>query len=136
MLMCYGCNSFYICNVAVRVAESLSIYHLCVRLYCCLKSLKVVNVNDSVCDALCGKRMGYQIERTAVEVVSSHDMVAVLRDVLQGIGDSGCTRGNSKTGHTTLEGSHTVLKHALGRVCQSSVDITCITKTEAVCRML
>ena len=76
--------------------------------------------------------MGNQVVRTTIEVVGSHDMVTILRDILKCVGDSGSTRGYSQTGYTTLKSSDTILEHTLSRVGQSTIDITCIAKAETV----
>ena len=59
-------------------------------------------------------------------------MIACLHDVLQGVGDGSSTRGDGQSGYTTLKGSHTILKHTLSGVGQTTVDITCIAQTETV----
>jgi hypothetical protein len=63
-------------------------------------------------------------------------MVTSLYDVLQGVGDSSGTRGNSQTGYTTFEGCDAILKDALGRVGQTTIDITCIAETKTISSML
>ena len=63
-------------------------------------------------------------------------MVAGLCDVLQGIGDGGSTAGHSQSGHSALEGSHTLFEHALRGVGETSVDVSGIAQTEAVGSML
>ena len=80
--------------------------------------------------------MSDQIEGTAIEIVGSHDMIAYLQDVLQGIGNSRCSRSDSQSGHTTLQGCHTILEHTLCGVGQSTVDITRIAQTKTVGSML
>ena len=80
--------------------------------------------------------MGNQVVGASVEIVSSYDMVASLHDVLQSVGDGGSTRGHSKAGYTTLEGSHAILKYTLRRVGQTTIDVACIAKAEAVGCML
>ena len=76
--------------------------------------------------------MGDEVVRTAIEVVCCYDMVAILYDVLQGIGNGSSTRGYGKTCNTTFEGCDTILKHTLGGVRQTTVDITGITQSETV----
>jgi hypothetical protein len=63
-------------------------------------------------------------------------VVAVLKDVLQSVGNGGSTRSDSQTSYTTLEGSHTVFEYTLSRVGQSTIDISCVTEAEAISGVL
>ena len=119
-------------HVAVRVAKSLSVKSLRVGLNGCLYRLEVVEIDDTIGDTLCAECVGDEIERTAIEIVGCHDVVASLCDVLDGIGDSGGTTRHGESSHTALKCSHTLFEHTLSAVGQSSVDITCITQTETV----
>ena len=114
VLVGYCCHAFQVEHVTVGVAEGLGIYYFCVGFDCCFQGVEVVHVYNRVGDALCSQRMGYQVVRATIEVVGSYDMVASLHNILQGIGDSSGTRSHSQACHTTLEGGHTVFKHALG----------------------
>ena len=96
------------------------------------ESLEVVHIDNGIADALRSQRVGNQVVRATVEVVGSHDMVAILHDILQGIGDGSGTRGHGQSGYTTLEGCDTVFEHTLRRVGQSTVDVTGIAETETV----
>ena len=76
--------------------------------------------------------MGNQVIGTAIQVVGSDDMIAGLHNILECVCDSRSTRGNSQSGYTTFEGSYSVFEHALSRVGQTTVDVTCIAQTKAV----
>ena len=82
MLVGYGSHAFNIEHIAVGVAEGLGIYDFCVGLDSSFESLEVVHVQNGIGNALRGQRMGNQVVGTAIEVVGSHDMVAILHDIL------------------------------------------------------
>ena len=60
--VCNFSDSFDVGDVAVRVSEGLSIYHLSVRLNGSFKCLKIIDIYNGVCNALSSKRMCNQIE--------------------------------------------------------------------------
>ena len=130
--MCHLSHSLKIGYVRVRIAECLCIHHLGVGLYGSLQSLKVVYIDDGIGYTLCCESVGYEVERASIEVVGSYYVVAILQDVLQGIGHGGSSRSYGKTSHTTLKGSHTVFEDTLCRVGKTSVDVACVAQTEAV----
>ena len=76
--------------------------------------------------------MSDEVISTTVDVVGCYDVVAVLKDVLQSVGNGGSTRSDSQTSYTTLEGSHTVFEYTLSRVGQATIDVTCVTESEAI----
>ncbi len=130
--MCHSCHTLEVEHIRVRIAEGLGIYYLCVGLDGCLEGFEVIHIDNRIADALCGQRVGDEVVRTAVEVVGCDDMVAILHDVLQGVGNGCSTRGDGKTCHTTFERCDAIFKHTLCRVRQTTVDITGITQSETV----
>jgi hypothetical protein len=80
--------------------------------------------------------MGYQIKRAAVEIVGCHDVVTVLYNVLEGVGDSSCTAADCQSGYTAFKRSYTVFKYALCGIGQTTVDVTSVTQSETVGGML
>ena len=123
-------------DVAVGVAEGLGIDHLSVGADGCLECCQVIDFHDAVVHALSGQCVGNEIERTAIEVVCSHDVIAVLQHGLQRVGHSCSARGYSQTCYTALEVSDTIFEHTLGRVGQSAVDVAGVTQAETVGSML
>ena len=80
--------------------------------------------------------VGYAVERASIQLVSSHDVVALLHYVLQCLRHSGSARSHGKGCHTTLQGCDALLKHALGGVGQTAVDVACVAQGKAVGSML
>ena len=76
--------------------------------------------------------MSDEVISTTIDVVGSYDVVAILKDVLQSVGNGGSTRSDSQTCYTTLEGSYTVFEYTLSRVGQATIDVTCVTESESI----
>ena len=136
MFVCYCSHLLEVCHIAVRVAECLGKDSLCVRLYGSLQSIEVVDADDSVADTLVSQCVCNKVIAAAIQIVCCYDVVTCLQDVLQSISDSCCSRCYSKSCYTTLKGCHTILKDALSRVCQTSVDVACVSQAKTVCCML
>ena len=132
MLVCHSSHTLKVEHITVRIAEGFSIYYLCVGFDSCLEGSQVVHVHNRVAHALCGQCMGDEVVRTTIEVVGCHDMIACLHNILQCVGNSGCTAGHCQSSHTTFECCHTILEHTLCRVGQATVDITCIAQSKAI----
>ena len=132
MLMSHGSHAFEVEHIAIGIAKGLGIHHLRVRLNGSLQSSKIIYINDCIGNALRGKSMSDQIIRTTIQVVSSYNVVTCLHDVLQRVSDGGCTTGHCQTSNATLQGSYSVLKHALRRIGQTSVDVAGVPKSEAM----
>ena len=136
MAMGYLCNGIQVGNIAIGIAKSLGIDNLGIGANGCLQGLQVIDVDDGVVHSLCGERMGDEVEGTTIEIVGSHNMVTVLKHILQSISHCCCSTGNCQASHTTLEGCHTALKYILGAVGQTAIDVTCIAQSETVGSML
>jgi hypothetical protein len=76
--------------------------------------------------------MGYQVIRTAIQVVGCNNVFASLNNVLQSVCDGCGSRCYGKSGYTTLKGSNTVFENSLGRIGQSTIDITGIAQPKTV----
>ena len=124
--MCYFSYGLEVGHVRVGVAKRFSIYHLRIGLDGCFKSFKVVDIDDGVRHALSGKCVSDEVERTTIEVVGCYDMVAIAYDILQSVSHSCCTAGYSQACYATFESGYAVFKHALRRVGQTTIYITCI----------
>ena len=114
VLVGYGSHTFKVKHIGIWVTESLGIYYFCVGLDSSFQSLEVVDINYGIGNALRSQRVGNKVVGAAIEVVGSNDMVAILHDVLQGVGDGGSTRGHGQTGYATFKGCDTIFEHALG----------------------
>lgn len=82
-------------HIGIRISEGLDINHLGVWTDGSLEGLEIIDIHNCVFYALSGNRMSNEIVGASVKVVCCHDMVAVLQDVLEGIGDGRRTAGDS-----------------------------------------
>ena len=134
--MCYLADAVYIGHRGVGIAEGLNDDGLCVRLESLVHGIEIAGVHDGGSNALRGERVLNEVECATVEVVGSDDVVAILCNVLQGIGDGCGTGGHGQSCNATLKGSHAVFEHTLCGVGQTSVDVTGIAESETVGSML
>ena len=79
MAVCHFRDGFDIGDVGVGIAECLRIDNLGVGLDGSLKCFEVVDVDNGVGDALSGKCVGNQVERSAVKVVGGNNVVALRK---------------------------------------------------------
>ena len=136
VLVGHGRDALEVGLIRIRIAEGLSVYNLRVGPDGSFEGRQVVYIDNGMFNPLGGKGMGDQIERTAVEVVRGDNVVAVLQDVLQGVGDGGGAGSDGQTGHTAFERGHALLEHGLRGVGQAAVDIARVAQAEAVGRVL
>ena len=80
--------------------------------------------------------MRNQVERTAVEVIGSHDVVARSEKILQSIGHSRRAACHSQGSHAALQGRHALLEDRLSGISEATIDIARITQRKAVGSML
>ena len=85
-----------------------------------------------------GKRKGIhkEVSSAAVDGILGDDMLPCLGKGLDGISNGSGTGCYSETGRTAFESSDTFFKNALGRVCESAVDIAGSGKGKAVLGVL
>lgn len=136
MAVGYLADAVHIGHRSVGIAEGLDDNGLRVRTERLLHGFEVAGIYDGGSNALRRKRVLDEVERAAIEVVGSDDVVAVLCDVLQGIGNGCCTGGHGQSCHTSLKGSYAVFENTLGGVGQTAIDVACIAQSETVGGML
>ena len=85
-----------------------------------------------------GQRQGVcqQVVGTAVNGLGCYDVLARLRQCLEGIVNCCRAGSNCQSSYAAFQGSDTLFEYAFSRVRQSAVDIAGITKTETVSCML
>ena len=132
MAVSYLGDAVDIGHIGVGVAEGFDDHGLGVRTESSLNGFKVGGVDDGGFNALRAQRVLQQVVGTAIKVVGSYHMVAVAGHVLKRISNSGCARGHGQAGYTAFKGGHAVFKDTLGRIGQTTVDVACVTQTEAI----
>ena len=136
MLMCDICKSFNINYIRVRVSKSLDVNCFCIFLNCILNFFQIEDVYECCCDSVVRKCMLKKVERSSVNVLCRYDMISLLSQVLDCICDSCCSWCNCKCCWTTFQCCNSLFKYILCRVCQTSVNISCISQSKTVCCML
>ena len=136
MLVRHGSHCVKVRNIGVRVAESLGIHHLSIGLNSSIEGIEVVHVENGERNALRCQRVRNQVERTAVEVIGSHDVVARSEEILQSIGHSRRAARHSQGSHAALQGRHALLEDRLSGISEAAIDIARITQRKAVGCML
>ena len=76
--------------------------------------------------------MREKVIRAAVDGFLGDDVLTLLCQSLYRIGDRRRAGSDSKSRYAALERRDALLKHALGGVGQTTVDIACVSQTEAV----
>ena len=122
----------HIRDVRVRVAQGLGKDQAGVVLNGALDGGQVVRVDKGGLDAKGGEGVLQQIGGSAVNALLSHHVLAGMNQGLDDIGNGGSTRGHCQTCDAALKSGDAVLKHALGGVGQTAVDVAGILEAKTV----
>ena len=136
VLMCDLCYSVDIRNITVRISEGFKIDGSGILLDRALYLCQIMCIHKCGLDAILGKCVCQKVVASAVNGLLCYDMTAVCGKSLNGIGDGCRTAGQCQSCGTAFQCCQSLLQHILCGVGQSSVDISRIRKTEAVCCML
>ena len=93
VLMCNFCKCFDIDNIRVRISEGLDVDGFCVLLNGCANLIQIEYINKCGADSVLRKSVRQQVVGTAVDVLCRYDVVALLRQVDDGVVD-GCCSGS------------------------------------------
>ena len=135
-LMSDICNFFDIYYLWVWISECLDFNSFCILFDGSLDSIIIEWIYECSLNSVIRKCVCQEIVCTAVDILCCNDMVTCVCYCLESICECRCSGTNSKCCHATLECCNSSLKYILCRVCQSAVDISCISESESVCRML
>ena len=137
-LMCMGniCQLADINNIRVWISQSLNIYCLCVLLNSCLYFFKILRINKGCLDSILWKCVLQQVVRTTVDIFCCYNVISLLCKVLDRVCDRCCTGCYCKCCGATLKCCDPLLEYVLCRVCQTSVNVTCICKSETCSCMI
>ena len=123
-------------KIAVGVTQGLEENGSRVRLDSSLNLNEVSRINEGGGDVVLRKRVLQKVEGSAVDRLLRYDMSAVGCQSLDRVRDRCCAGGNCQCCAAAFKGCHSLLQNALRRVGEASVNVACIRKTEAVCRVL
>ena len=117
-------------DIRIGVAQGFQIDRLGVGLDGGLHLGKVMGVHKGGGDAVLRQGVRQQIVAAAVDGLLGHDVVALLCQRLNGIGDGGSAGGGSQSGDTAFQCRNALFQHVLGGVGQSAVDVAGVRQTE------
>ena len=126
LLMRELCDGVDVRNVTVRVAERFQIHCLGVRTDGSLDFFQNMCIDEGRFNAEGFERVGQQVIGPAVYGLLANDVVALLRECLDGIGDRCRAGSNRQCSHAALECRDPLFEDALRAVGQSAVDIACV----------
>ena len=113
----------------------------CRELWCCpglhaSTSSRLKISTNVVVTPYAGSVCSRRFECSTVDVLCRYDMVTVLCQVLNGVGDSCCTGSYCKSCYTAFQCCDSLFKYIFCRVGQTSVNVTCICQSETCCCMI
>ena len=114
--MCNFCKCFDIDNIRVRISEGLDVDGFCVLLNGCANLIQIEYINKCGADSVLRKSVRQQVVGTAVDVLCRYDVVALLRQVDDGVVDGCCSGSYCKCCNAALQCCHSLLENVLGRV--------------------
>ena len=130
------CKSLNIYNIRIWVSKSLNINSFCVLLDRILHFLEIEYINKCCCDSVCRKRMLQKVCCSAVNILGCYNVVSLLCKILNCICDRCCTGCYCKCRRTAFKCCDSFLEYIFSRVCKTSVNVTCICKSETCCCMI
>ena len=129
------CQRINIRNITVGVSEGFNVDRSCIILNSCLNFSEVMDIYETGGNTEVGKCVRQQIIATAVNGLLCNKMTAVLTESFKGVCNCCCAGSERQGSNAALKGCHTLFENILRGVSESSVDVTCIGKTESSCRM-
>ena len=123
-------------NVRVRISKSLDVKCFGVVLDCILYLFKIEDINKCCCDSVCRKCMLQKVCCSTVDILCCYDMISILCKVFDCICNCCCTGSYCKCSCTTFKSCNSFFKNIFCRVCQTTIDVTCICQSETSCCMI
>ena len=123
-------------NVRVRISKSLDVKCFGVVLDCILYLFKIEDINKCCCDSVCRKCMLQKVCCSTVNILGCYNVVTLLCKILNCICDRCCTGCYCKCRRTAFKRCDSFLEYIFSRVCKTSVNVTCICKSETCSCMI
>ena len=127
-----GGNGIDIGNVGVGVAQGLNVDGLGVGLDSALHLCQVVGIHEGGGNAPGGEGVGQQVAGAAVDGLLSHDVLTLLAQGLDGVGDGSRAGGYGQARGAALQSGNALFKHILGGIGQTAIDVAGIRQAEPV----
>ena len=122
-------------NVGIGVAQGLEVDGLGVGLDGGLHLRRIVGVHKGSLDAVEGQRVGKQVVTAAINGLLRDNVIARLRQGLDGIGHGCGAGGQGQRAHAAFQRGDAFFQHILGGVGQAAVDVARILQAETGRRM-
>ncbi|CAM4172240.1 hypothetical protein ACAN107058_23330 [Paracidovorax anthurii] len=119
-------------HVAQRVADGFDEHRLGPRVDVPGEARRIARIGEARGDALARQRVGEEVVGAAVERAGRDDVVARLRDGLDGVGDGRHARGQGQRGDAALQRRDALFQHVVGRVHDARVDVAGHLQVEQV----
>ena len=124
MGVCNLCQPFNIHHIGIGISQSLHMNGLGIlfngRLYC----LIVKGIHKRGGDPVFRQRMGKQVIGTSVNILCCHNMVPGVCQVLECIGNCGCSGCHCQSGRSALQGRDTLFKHILCGIGKTPINVS------------
>ena len=136
MCVCNFCNFFNIGNLRIWISKYFYVKSLCILLNGSFKVLRIQWINEGCCYSEIYDCMCKVIISSSINILCCYNVISCKGKILNHIGNSCCTGSYGQGCNATFKLCNSSLKNILCRIGKSSINITCITKSETVCRML
>ena len=118
-----GGNGTEVGDVAERVADGFAEHRLGARVDQVLERCRVAVIGKADLDAELWQRVGEEIVGATVQSARADDIVALLGNGHQCVGDGGTARGQCERTDAALKFGDALLEHVAGRVHDARVDV-------------
>ena len=131
VLMSDACKLLDVEYGTAGIADCLAENNLRIRTESLLNLLlRVVRIDERTLDAKLLERNSEQIERSAVNLIACHDMVASLADVKHSVEVGSLSAACQYCTHATLKLRNLLRHYVIGGVLQASIEITLLLEVE------
>ena len=128
--------TFDIHHIRIGISQCFQENRLRIILYGPFQLFFIKGIHEGSGHAEIRKSMGQEIISPSIYVFGSHNMLTLLRQILEGIGDGRRPRCNGKRRAASLQRRHSALKYVLCGIGQPSVNITAGRKGKSAGRIL
>ena len=135
VFMSKGSQSVYIRDITVGISEGFNINGSCILPDCRLYFCKIMDIYKGCSNSEVRKRMGKQVIASTINGFLCDKMASVLPQSLKSIGNCRCAGSKGKGSYTAFQSRDPLFQNILRRICQTSVNISCIGKTKPRRRM-
>lgn len=127
------CNCIDIRDITVRVTKSFQIDCSCIFLDSIFYFFQVMCIYECSCDSVMCECMLQKVEASTVDCLLCYDMTTVCCKCFDRISNRCCSGCCCKCCNSAFKCCDSLFKYILCRVSQTSVNVTCVCKSESCC---